>query len=166
MNQTNNNEFLDIIEPIIRNKKFAQLKKVKHHGDNRYDHCMRVAYNTYYVTKKLHLNYKKATEAALLHDFFISEVQNENGIARLRRHPEHALNNACKYFELDEMQKDIIKTHMFPITFTPPKYLESWIVDIVDDLVALYEKGYYIKREVATTSMFVMVLITQFFKLH
>lgn len=166
MNQNENIEFLNIITPITNHNKFLQLKKIKHHGDNRYDHCLRVAYHTYIVTKKLHLNYKKATEAALLHDFFTTEVQNENSLARLRRHPSHALENASKYFELDNMQKDIIKTHMFPVTFTPPKYLESWIVDIIDDLVALYEKGYYLKREAINTSLIIVFMIIQYFELY
>ena len=29
---------------------------------------------------------------------------------------------------------------MFPVTFTPPKYMESWIVDIVDDAASVYER--------------------------
>lgn len=166
MSQNNNIEFLNIIKPIIEHKQFIQLKKIKHHGDNRYDHCMRVAYYTYIISKKIHLQYKKATEAALLHDFFTTEVQNENSIARLRRHPNHALENASKYFELDDMQKDIIKTHMFPITFTPPKYLESWIVDIVDDVVALYEKSYCIKNKLAFSKVYLLFLIIKFFEFH
>ena len=29
---------------------------------------------------------------------------------------------------------------MFPVTCTPPKYFESWIVDLVDDVAGIYEQ--------------------------
>ena len=44
-----------------------------------------------------------------------------------------------KYFKLDEIQQDIIKTHMFPCNFDIPKYKESWLVSGVDKLVSTYE---------------------------
>ena len=65
-----NNEFFSIIKPIINNCEFDKLKDIRHHGITRYDHCMRVAYYSYIVTKFFRLNYKDTTEAALLHDFF------------------------------------------------------------------------------------------------
>ena len=38
------------------------------------------------------------------------------------------------------MEKDIIYSHMFPLIPTrPPKYLESWVVSLVDKVVATYE---------------------------
>ena len=48
---------------------------------------------------------------------------------------------------------------MFPVTFTPPKYLESWIVDIVDDIVAIYEKTFCIKRNIKATATFLLLLL-------
>ena len=40
------------------------------------------------------------------------------------------------------MQKDIIVSHMFPlIPNKPPKFLESWVVSLVDKFVATYEFG-------------------------
>ncbi len=155
-----NEEFYSIVRPIIENKEFQKMRDVSHHGITRYDHSIRVAYFAYIVLKTLHLDYKEATEAAMLHDFFTDEVCDLNKIAKLRRHPNHAVTNAKKYFELSEKQEDIIKTHMFPITFTPPKYLESWIVDVVDDVAAIYEKGYTLKNEMqaATTFMFILLI--------
>ena len=64
--------------PLYNNiKDFQKLKDYTHHEGNRYDHCLRVAYYTYKVTKRLNLNYKEATIAALVHDFFTNEVENE-----------------------------------------------------------------------------------------
>ena len=159
-------EFEDIISPILEIDEFNQLKYITHHGITRFDHSMRVAYLSYKVSKTLRLNYKEVTEAALLHDFFLDEVSHENKVDRLRHHPEYAVQNASKYFELSDMQKDIIRTHMFPVTLTPPKYLESWIVDITDDIAALYEKGYAMHHELRTTMLLFMFLVVNFVKMR
>ncbi len=142
----NNREFCKLVNFIMSCDEYQKLKEIKHHGITRYEHSLRVAYYSYIITKVLKLDYKETTEAALLHDFFSNEVDNKNPIAKLRQHPERAVENASKIIHLSEKQIDIIKTHMFPITFTPPKYLESWIVDIVDDVASIYERGKCIPR--------------------
>ena len=65
-----NDEFYSIINDIITNDEFIKTKYIRHHGITRYNHSLGVAYHTFLVTKKLKLNYKEATRAALLHDFF------------------------------------------------------------------------------------------------
>lgn len=159
MNRYQNKEFNDIISHISNNKDFLKLKSIKHHGITRYDHSIRVAYYSYKITKLLHLDYKETTEAALLHDFFQEEVADKNFVARLRKHPKCALKNATDNFDLSEKQMDIIKNHMFPITFTPPKYLESWIVDVVDDISAIQERGAVIKQQAKVVGTFLFVLL-------
>ena len=140
MNNYDNNEFEKLIIPILENKDFMKVKEKSHHGINRFEHLLRVSYYSYKITKFLRLNYKETTRAALLHDFFVDETDDHSQIKALRKHPTYALENAKKYFDLTEREEDIIKTHMFPVTFTPPKYLESWIVDIIDDVASVYER--------------------------
>lgn len=159
-------EFYSIINPILKIDEFQKLGNIEHHGITRLDHSLRVAYYTFVVTKKLHLNYQKSTEAALLHDFFCDEVENESSLSKLRKHPKCAINNAKKYFDLNELQEDIIKCHMFPITFTPPRYLESWIVDIVDDVAAIYEKSYSTRKQLSAASLFLFVLFTNILRIR
>ena len=62
------------------------------------------------------------------------------------------------------MEEDIIKTHMFPVTFRPPKYLESWLVDIIDDIASIYERSYSIKNELATTMGVLAIMITNYIR--
>ena len=62
------------------------------------------------------------------------------------------------------MQEDIIKTHMFPITLTPPKYLESWIVDIVDDIAAVYEKVFSVRKELSAATTFLFLLLINYMR--
>ena len=161
-----NREFNSLIQPIVENEEFLKTKNIKHHGLTRYDHSRRVAYFSYLVTKFLRLDYKETTEAALVHDFFTDEVKEKNGLARLRQHPTCAVENAKKYFELSDKQEDIIKTHMFPVTFTPPKYLESWIVDLVDDAASIYERATTMKDSIKTAASFIFVFIINYIKMH
>ena len=159
-----NTEFYKLSKDVLINKDFNKLKNIGHHGITRYDHSLRVAYYTYIITKKLHLNYKQATRGALLHDFFIDEVSNMDEVSKLRKHPSYALLNAKKYYDLNPMEEDIIKTHMFPVTFTPPKYIESWIVDIIDDVASIYERSYSIKNELATSLGVLAVMIMNYIR--
>lgn len=166
MNRYEDLEFERIISPVLEIEEFNQLKFITHHGITRYDHSMRVAYFSYKVCKMLHLDYKEVTIAALLHDFFLDEVDHESRANKLRLHPLYAVANASKYFDLTEKQVDIISTHMFPVTFIPPKYIESWIVDLADDVAALYEKGYGIHREVRSSIYLLMFLVVNFVKMR
>ncbi len=160
-----NKEFYEIIDDILNNEEFLKMKNIRHHGITRYHHLLRVSFYTYYISKIFHLDYKKATRASLLHDFFYeSDSENENKISTLKNHPNYALENAENVFgSLSEKEKDIIKTHMFPITFTPPKYLESWIVNIIDDIAGVYEKLYSLRIEVNAATSFLMFIFISYF---
>lgn len=152
-------EFYSIIDDIISNREFLKLKSIRHHGITRYNHSLRVGYHTYKITKKLNLDYVKATRAALLHDFFIDEVDDMKSFKALRKHPSIALENAKKYFTISPLEEDIIIKHMYPITFKMPKYKESFIVDVVDDICSLYERTYSINNELKTALTFIFVFI-------
>lgn len=133
-------EFEYIVKDILSNEEFLKTKEKVHHGITRYDHLVRVAYYSFLVSKFLKLNYVETTRAALLHDFFLDETKDEKKHEALRNHPKYALENAKKYYDLTPLQEDIIISHMFPVTCTPPKYFESWIVDLVDDVAGIYEQ--------------------------
>jgi len=166
MNNYTDEEFERIVSLILEIEEFNRLKFITHHGITRYDHSMRVAYFSYKVSKALKLDYKEVTEAALLHDFFLDEVNHESRVERLRHHPECAVKNASKYIDLTEKQVDIIKTHMFPVTFAPPKYLESWIVDLVDDFAAVYEGCYRMHMEFRSAMFLFMFFVVNFVKMR
>ena len=166
MNKYDNIEFFEIIKPIINNEEFQKLKKIEHHGITRYDHCMRVAYFSFKVTKALHLDYKEVTEAALLHDFFLDEIDNENTFKQWKNHPKIALDNAKKYFYITAKQEDIISKHMFPVGFVPPLYLESWIVDFIDDISAIYERSKATKSQIQAAMTFLLLVFVNFVRYH
>lgn len=153
-------EFERIIKEIDDSEVFQKTKDIIHHCSNRYDHCKRVAYYTYLISKKLHLSYEEATRAAMLHDFFLvdnKDITFKDKYVTLVNHPKYALAFSEKHFNLTNKEKDIIVTHMFPIAPTRvPKYLESWIVNLVDDYVALKEEIYDKKRRLIGLTNFLL----------
>ena len=44
-----------------------------------------------------------------------------------------------KDFKLNDIEKNAIIAHMFPICKVYPKYKESWILTLVDKVVVIYE---------------------------
>ena len=143
-------EFESIIEDINNSEPFQKTKEIIHHCSNRYDHCRRVAYYSYIIAKKLHLSYEEVARAGMLHDFFLvdnKDITFREKIGTLMNRPKYALKYSEKFFNLTDKEKDIIVTHMFPIAPTRvPKYLESWIVNLVDDYVAIKEEIYAKKK--------------------
>ena len=87
------------------------------------------------------LNYFETARGGLLHDFFITdELKGKAKKFRTIIHPYKAVKNSEYYFNITDLEKDIIINHMFPtLPHKIPKYLESWIVSIVDKIVAIYE---------------------------
>lgn len=158
-----NEEFNNIIYPIVSNSEYQKTKECAHHGMNRYDHMIRVAYYSYKITKFCHLNYESTTKAAVLHDFFFDEYQDKKTRV-LVNHPDMALANSLKYFELTDLEQDIIKSHMFPIGKSVPKYLESWLVDLVDDFVCLYERTYVFKENMSVCFSMIILMFMFFVK--
>lgn len=153
-------EFNSICEDILNNSEFKKLDEQIHHGITRYDHSLRVARNTYKISKALRLDYKSATRGALIHDFFLdTEFSEEDN--RLKLHPEIAVINAKKHFNINYKEENIIKSHMFPLNKTLPKCAESWLVSTVDKVVALVE-GYRFKfyLQICILAIFFFNMIT------
>lgn len=131
----------DIVKDILSNPEFQKLKSEPHHGISRYEHCLRVSKGSYLVAKSLRMkNLIGITRASLLHDFYTDNYLNGyNSYERLRVHPNVALKNARKFYDLSDMEADIIVKHMFPHTKELPKYKETYLVSVMDKLVASYE---------------------------
>ncbi|MCX5850139.1 MAG: hypothetical protein NTW65_11920 [Deltaproteobacteria bacterium] len=138
-------EFYDIINDIYEHDEVLKLKEHYHHNSSIYEHVMDVSYFSYRACKFLKLDYQSAARGALLHDFFLYDWRNHDvpdlpeekfhGI----EHPKIALVNAEKHFTLNDIEKDIVIKHMWPLTLVPPKYKESFIVSFADKYLASKE---------------------------
>ncbi len=132
-------EFNKIIKDIVTNEEFMKLQNEVHHSTTRFDHSLRVAYEVYTKLRDSNQNYVEATRAALLHDFFFDDNLSSSQNDRLNNHPLIALENAKKYFDINELQENIILSHMYPLSYCLPRFKESWIVSLMDKKVTIVE---------------------------
>lgn len=139
----NDREFQNLISELMDSEEFKRLEECRHHGISRMLHSKRVAYFSYKIAKKLKLDYQSVARGGLLHDYFIDiSATSKEKHRNIFIHPKTALNNSTKLFNLNDTEKDIILSHMFPLMpVYVPKYLESWLVSMVDKIVATYEFG-------------------------
>jgi len=155
-----NEELLSIYENCISNlietEIVQSMDKYIQHGDiTCLDHCKNVSLKSYKVCKFLKLDFKSAARGALLHDFFLYDWHIPGSHVGLHgfRHSKISLSNAKKHFELNEKEKDIILTHMWPLTLRPPRFKESFVVSMVDKLCSSKEILYHIYKR------FIVVLV-------
>ena len=155
--------FESIANEIIYSDKYQALKNENHHGLSRYDHSLRVARNTYKLSKKMKLDYVSATRGALLHDYFTNEeYRNTKGMKKYSMHPVIALNNAIREFDLNPTEENVIVSHMFPMGKVKPNCKESWLVTSVDKSVAIYECARYKAKEALAFTLILIVNIMHF----
>ncbi len=138
-------EYYETVGDILQHEEFRKLKDYFHHNSSIYNHVHDVAYLSYRISKFLRLDYRSTARGALLHDFFLYDWRNHD-VPDLPRekfhgleHPKIAVANARKYFSLNDIEEDIIRKHMWPLTLVPPKYKESYIVSFADKYLSSKE---------------------------
>lgn len=134
---------------ILLDPKAQQMKNFTQHGKTSvFEHCVSVAkfslLMAHYLEKTLRIKVDRDSlvRAALLHDYFLYDWHdktvpghNIHGFT----HPRTACRNADRDFGLNNIEKDIISKHMFPLTIVPPRYRESVLVTLADKWCALCE---------------------------
>lgn len=135
----NDKEYLECVAELLNNKVVLSMHNYIQHGStSTLDHCITISYISYKLAKKFNLDARSTARAGLLHDLFLYDwhkVEHSKPLFEKHgfTHPQIALKNACKYFNLNEIEKDIIAKHMWPLTLRHvPKYKESIIVTMVD----------------------------------
>lgn len=174
MTKKNRIEYNNIIKDIINNDEFLKTKNDIHHGSNKYDHLIRVSKMSYIISKTFKLDVESTTRGAILHDFFIGTRKEKEENSYLN-HPKTAVKNAKKYFEINEKEEDIIRTHMFhhvlikklcplinvkekaTIRENKPNSKEAWIVSISDLIVSLVESLRFETSYIANMSLLVII---------
>jgi len=107
------------------------MEKFKQHGNTDcLEHSLNVSYTAYRLCKRMGLDYCSAARGGLLHDFFLYDWHLGKPYIGLHgfMHPRIALENAGKYFSLNSVEREIILKHMWPLTVTPPKYRETYVL--------------------------------------
>ncbi len=151
-------EFLPLIQDILDNPAFQELKNYPHHGPENtvYNHSLATARMAYALGRRLGLKteeLRSLTRVALLHDFFGYDwhkdwyrafVRRYHGLRRFTHmhafvHGEIAALRAKLYFDLNDKQCGSIASHMFPLSTTLPKSREAWLLTLADKVVASKE---------------------------
>lgn len=157
----NDIEYSKLVNDILTNEDFCKLKYIEHHATNKYAHSIRISYHAYKIAKRLHLDSLSVARAGLLHDFAISKNGRnlKERFLDMFTHPKIALEESKKRFALNDMEENIIVAHMFPFYVALPKYLESWIVVLVDKTIGSYEFLQKFSNKVAYfANLYILVL--------
>ena len=58
----------------------------------------------------------------------------------------------------------MIRSHMFPVNLTIPRYAESWVVNIVDKVVGIYEFGMKFSKQLRYASNLYLLFLINILK--
>ncbi len=132
------------IESLNKDGRFASEKTFLHHRKiTVYEHSVHVAEVSLKIADFLPVTVDEDSliQGALLHDYFLYH-RNESVktyVLHGYRHPMMAAENAREDYGINDIEENIIRRHMFPLTPIPPKYKEAWIVCIADKYCAALE---------------------------
>ena len=157
-NSKNFKEFYNIISDMDCNPAVQEMKKYRQHYDSScYEHCLSVAYYSFCICKKLHLDCKSMARAAFVHDLFLYDWRTRQPGRKGHHaftHSKTSYQKASNLFILNKKEKDIIIKHMWPVTLVPPKYVESYILTIVDKFSALEEAYVHYSKKFCTKRIY------------
>ena len=118
-----------------------------------------VTKKSFNVCKKQIFNEYDMAIGALLHDFYYKPYTEDHTKKPFFKqhgfvHAREALENSKKFFPkyMNKRVENIILRHMFPLNIVPPKYLESWLITVIDKYVALEVVPYLWKKLVRSFS--------------
>ena len=129
------------VEETLRELSISNRWKIEteciQHGDvTVFEHSVNVAETSIAFAAKLPItvNEESLIKGALLHDYFLYDWHDKEQSPWLHgfKHPYIALKNAEEDYDLNDMEKNIILRHMFPLVPIPPRYKEAWIVCFAD----------------------------------
>jgi uncharacterized protein len=144
INLSQDSYFTGIAEKITSSGRYPSLKQWTQHAHvSTYSHSVWVAMLAYKMAKKLHLkaDYPSLIRGSLLHDYYLYDWHDKNKGFRGHgfKHPAISLQRASEDYSLNDIERDMIKKHMFPLTPFPPRYTESVCLCLCDKVVSVLE---------------------------
>ena len=145
MYRNNAEKFYRALNGMERDPNVRLMKQyTQHKGNPTFSHCRSVAVSSFRLAQKLgwRIDETALARGAMLHDFHLYTRQREhvNFLRHAFDHPRLALRNAEKVFALSDKEKNIIMSHMWPLTvFSVPKSKEAVLVTLADKYCAFRE---------------------------
>lgn len=145
MHRNDETRFFRVLAELERNPHVRLLEKYRQHkGNTTFRHCRNVAVKSFQLAQKLgwRIDEHALARGAMLHDYHLYTRQHRkiNALRHLLSHPKRARGNAEKVFDLSRKEKNIIESHMWPLTlFRFPRSKEAFLVTLADKLCAFRE---------------------------
>ena len=145
MTPSENRFFREILTEVRAATDLDRMKQYISHSDiSVYTHAVKVAYTAYRFAVKFQIpcDLRALVRGGLLHDYYLYDWHDPNKGFRWHgfKHHRFALQNAERDLFLTGRERNIIASHMFPLTFWKlPKCREAWMVTIADKIVASEE---------------------------
>ena len=137
--------FYKELNTLVMDPKVRRLCRYpQHNGSNTLIHCVQVAKRSFDLAEQFGWKIDEAERArgAMLHDYYQYSIKEE-GLTAYRHgtsHPLTAMKKALEDFDLTDKEKNIIRGHMWPLTFIhPPKSREALLVCLADKDIAARE---------------------------
>lgn len=143
-------DFQSCVSDLIDTPAVQAMCSIPQHGDTScFGHSVFVAYLSYRICRRLGWDARAAARGGLLHDLFLYDWRDHGSHSGLHAfsHPQTALQNAEQLCALTSCEKDIIRTHMWPLTpLAFYGYRESMVVSCVDKVCAFAEAAHIFRR--------------------
>ena len=151
--------YMECVIDILDSEPFQKMHKYIQHGNtSTMEHCISVSYVSYKIARKMNFDYVSVARAGLLHDLFLydwhTHAAKTGNYFHGYTHPAVALKNAEKYYTLNDVEKNSILRHMWPLTPIPPKYKEGYVI--------VYADKYCSSKEVLKESRIVKNIVGEF----
>ena len=142
----NESLYKKVLNEMMNDPRIRSMQQYPQHGScNTYQHSVYVAEDAYRIARFLHMRVRETELArgAMLHDSYLYNIR-ESGFSAWRHGTGHALvalENAEANYQLTDLEKDIIYSHMWPLNITHvPHYRESILVGTADKYTACRER--------------------------
>lgn len=145
MNSSDVNYIKSCLDGVMNTSEAQQMKTFRQHGHiTTYAHVLSVACMSYMINKRLRVraDSRSLIIGAFLHDYYLYDWHDNPKMHKRHgfNHPIKALENAQNSYKLNSTEKNIIASHMWPLTLTRiPRCREAIIVCISDKICATYE---------------------------
>lgn len=142
-------EYVDCVRELLQNQVVLSMDEfIQHRYVTTLEHCINVSLRSYAICKRLSLDYRSAARGGILHDLFLYDWHTDKPYKGMHAfsHPLIALENACECFQLNDIERDIIRYHMWPLSKGFPKYKETFVVSCVDKYCATMESMKFRER--------------------
>ena len=128
LSEKNQHLFNLVLSELEEKGNLAREKKAIQHGSTTvYEHSVGVAGASLMLAEIFHIkvNEKALVRGALLHDYFLYDWHEKDDAHKWHgfHHANTAWKNAMRDLpDLNEVEQDMIRCHMFPLNVVPPKY--------------------------------------------